>query len=159
MALRLGEWLVRKGLLTRDQVQEILSVQSESQRPFGEIAENLFGLSPRDVESAWADQFAELTRTVDPCAERIDAEVLRLVNRRQAWQFQILPLRREKMDLLVVTTRENLPRATRFVAWNVPDPVFFVLADQDRLVAALTAHYPMPGADGLLKGPLHRKAG
>ncbi len=158
MPLRLGEWLVRKGLLSRDQVQEILDVQSESRRPFGEIAENLFGLSPRDVESAWADQFAELTRIVDPCAERIEADVLRAVNRRQAWQFQVLPLRREKMDLLMVTTKENLPRATRFVAWNISDPVFFVLSDQERLVAALNAHFPMPGAASLLTGS-KRKAG
>ena len=52
----------------------------------------------------------------------------------------------------------TLTRATRFVAWNISDPVFFVLSGREQLVAALNAHFPMPGADVLLKGS-KKKAG
>ena len=51
-AIRLGEILIRQGVLTESQVNQILMTQRSSQRPFGLLAEQMFGLSPNAVERA-----------------------------------------------------------------------------------------------------------
>lgn len=145
MPLRMGEILVNQGLLTIDQVNRILEIQSDTGRPFGELAETLFDLSGEDVEKAWAEQYSCITQTLDPCAEEVDSKVLGLINRRQAWQFGILPIRFDSNEVMVATTLENLPRAARFVAWNFEKPVYFVISEMDLLEEALQKHFPLPG--------------
>lgn len=145
MALRLGELLVEQGLLTPEQVERILAAQREMGRPFGYLAEQLFGLAAKDIEAAWARQFSQITESVDPLQERVDPAVLESVSRRQAWQFGLLPIRRTGHELMVATTVEHLPRAARFVAWHLGEPVYFVITEAPRLEVALQAHYPLPG--------------
>ncbi|MFG0328676.1 MAG: hypothetical protein ACF8PN_02150 [Phycisphaerales bacterium] len=145
MAVRLGELLVRFGALTEQEVQRVLDEQQDTGRPFGEIAERRFGLSSSQIEAAWAEQFAQITQRIDPQSEEICPQALQLVNRRQAWQFQLLPIRRDGREFMVATTVENLPRAARFFAWRLGEPVYFVLCDDDALEAALRRHYPIEG--------------
>ncbi|MCL4198402.1 MAG: hypothetical protein KJZ69_13020 [Phycisphaerales bacterium] len=143
--LRLGELLVQQGHLTEEQVEEILEAQRECGRPFGYLAEKLFGLSVQEIEGAWAKQYEMMTGTVDLDRERIDREVNSLVSRRQAWQFGIMPLRRHGSELLVGTTVEHLPRAVRFVTWHIDEPTSFVITSNKSLEAMLRTHYNLPG--------------
>ncbi len=143
--LRLGELLVQLGHLTEEQVEEILAAQRQGGRPFGYLAEKLFGLSVQDIEGAWARQYEMLTGTVDLRKERIDREVGSLVSRRQAWQFGIVPLRRHGSELFVGTTVEHLPRAVRFVTWHIDEPVSFLVATMESLESMLHKHYDLPG--------------
>ena len=50
--IRIGQLLVEQGVLSDVQVQHILTVQKQSGRPFGDLAERLFGISPKCVEDA-----------------------------------------------------------------------------------------------------------
>ncbi len=143
--LRLGELLVQLGRLSEEQVEEILDAQREGGRPFGYLAEKLFGLSVREIEGAWARQYEMLTGTVDLAGERIDREVNSIVSRRQAWQFGIIPLRRHGSELLMGTTVEYLPRAVRFVTWHIDEPVSFIITTSQSLEAMLKLHYHLPG--------------
>ncbi len=145
MTLRLGELMVRRGLLSEHQVEKILEAQGRAARPFGELAEEMFDLHPADVERVWAEQYALQTPRIDPRTERIQKPALDLLSRRQAWQFKILPLRVEHGELCVCTTAENLPRALRFVYRRLEAPAYFVTADEDALQEALQKHYPMTG--------------
>lgn len=63
--LRLGDLLVQHGVLTREQVEDILVEQQAVGRPFGELAGCLFGVPPQAVERAWAEQYAMLTGEYD----------------------------------------------------------------------------------------------
>jgi type IV pilus assembly protein PilB len=146
MAMKLGELLVQRGLLTERQVDEIIRAQKDNGRPFGELAESMFGLTAEEIESAWAAQFTQLTETFDPTVEPIDTDVLELVDRRRAWQFGVLPIRRENDGLLMATTQDYLARAARFVAWHIREPVYFVVAQSPQLEQALRERYPLPGA-------------
>lgn len=148
MANRLGELLVRRGVLTAAQVDHIMSVQRHTARPFGELAEALFGVAPQDVEQAWAAQLAEITERFDPRRDRPEPAVHGLVNRRQAWQFGVLPVRMDAdADAVVMATTEAmLPRAARFLAWRLAEPVHFIVATPADLERALHEHYPLPGA-------------
>ena len=143
--LRLGQLLVESGVLAEKQVSHIVSAQEKTGEPFGLLAERLFGVDPQKIEEAWAKQYAGLTRTVDPEIEVYDMEAARLVTRRQAWQFRILPLRFEGRELLIATTQEHLRRALRFATNVIGIPVFFVMAESTALGQALCKRYPLPG--------------
>ncbi len=143
--LRLGELLVQLGHLTEEQVEEILEAQREGGRPFGYLAEKLFGLGVHEIEGAWARQYEMMSGTVDLKKERIDREVIELVSRRQAWQFGLMPLRRHGNELIMGTTVEHLPRAVRFVTWHIDEPVSFVIATPQSVESLLKVHYDLPG--------------
>lgn len=143
--LRLGDLLVSSGDLTPAQRDEVLQEQRIGGRPFGEIAEWMFGVSPAAVESAWAQQVSDLAPHIDPRSENIDPYALRQIGRRQAWQFSVLPVRFVGEELVVCTTKEELPRALKFVGWRIGAPCRVVIADAQGLGEALERHYPMSG--------------
>lgn len=143
--LRLGDLLVRMGVLTPGQRDDVLRRQRTEPRPFGVLAERMFGVQPAAVEEAWAEQFSGLTAHVDPRREPIDPEVLPVIDRRQAWQFRVLPLRMDGGDLVLCTTREHLVRALKFAGWRVIHPCHFVLAEPRALGEALVRHYRLDG--------------
>ncbi|MCL4741438.1 MAG: hypothetical protein KJZ54_04470 [Phycisphaerales bacterium] len=151
MTLRLGDLLVTRGLLSPEQRDLVLEAQRTRGRPFGALAEDMFGLDPALVEAAWAEQYAAVAPRIDPLAEAIDLEALSLVERRQAWQFSVLPLRFEAGELMVCTTREALPRALKFVGWRLAQAVYLVTAEREAFVAALKRHYPAEGMAGLVR--------
>lgn len=145
MASRLGQVLIESGVLTAEQVEAVLDAQRQSHRPFGALAEEMFDIPPEAVEDAWAMQYEEIAESVNPADETIDHEILALINRRQAWQFRMLPLRREGGEIRVATTRAHLLRAMRFALRHFGQACYFVLTGPEELAAGLTQHFPMPG--------------
>src|SRR5690606_4759256 len=111
--LRLGEVLVRRGILTETQVERVLDDQRRSGRPFGVICEEMFAIQPDTIEDAWAEQYAGLTRKINPEIEAFEDRALSLVTRRQAWQFRVLPIRFDGEELMLATTSSQLRRALR----------------------------------------------
>lgn len=158
--LRLGELLVEAGMITAPQREEILRVQAESGKPFGVLAERMFGVNPRAVERAWATQVSMLAPHTDPRDAMIDQAAVRLVSRRQAWQFRLLPMVFKQGELVVCTTKESLARAVSFACWKLSHRCTFVLAEPGALGAALVRHYPMGGmtSDCLISPPLEEAA-
>lgn len=145
MALRLGEILVARGMLSRDQVEGALAEQEAYGGAFGDIVERMFGVSPREVEKAWASQYADIAERIDPRDEIIELDALLTLSARQAWQFGLLPLRRAGEELIICTTQDHLPRALRFVYRSLRERCSFVIAEPELLGEALEEHYPMPG--------------
>jgi hypothetical protein len=145
MQVRLGEVLIERNVLTREQVDHVLEEQKRRGQPFGLICERLYGISPEEVEEAWSEQYARLTRKVDPRFESFDDRALNLVSRRQAWQFRVLPIRFDGDELIVATTRRHLRRALRFATKVIGVPVYLVIADPEPLGEAMCSHYPLAG--------------
>lgn len=145
MRLPIGKLLIQQGVITQQQCDQVLERQRITQRPFGEIAEELLGIPARSVEKAWAEQYATETRWVDAALYAADPAVRDLVNRRQAWQFRILPLGYDGNELMICTTKDSLVRAMNFVTRQLPVPCFFVLSEPESLGVALMRHYPMDG--------------
>ena len=106
--IQIGQLLVEQGVLSDVQVQKILEAQKESRRPFGDIAERMFGIDPRAVEDAWVEQYLRIAGVVDLKDVKIETECLRKLNRRQAWQFHLLPTNREHDSLNLATSPEDL---------------------------------------------------
>lgn len=146
---RIGEILVARGLLTDEQVEEILEQQQRFGRPFGDLAERLFDIGAEDVENAWIEQYISFGTEIDLDQQKVEVDTLRVINRRQAWQFRVLPLSREDGELMAATSRDRLRRAVNFAWRRFDEPVYFVIARQPQLEAFLMKHYPWPSALGL----------
>jgi hypothetical protein len=142
--IQIGQLLVEQGVLTDRQVEHILRVQKMSHRPFGDLAERLFGINPQAVEDAWVQQYLRLTGTIDLDAQKIDEQCLRVINRRQAWQFHVLPMNRGDDEMSIATSAESLVRAVNFSAHKLDEPVYFQIADRQQLREFLMKHYPVP---------------
>ncbi len=145
MHLRLGDVLVRQGVITDTQRDAILKEQKRAGRPFGVIAETLFDVSPEAIEKAWASQYADLAAAVTPADLQPEPEVLGLIDNRQAWQFRVVPLKMDGPEVVFCTCQDSLARALRFVGWRVGLPCYFVLTDPKSLGKLLETHYPLAG--------------
>ena len=142
--IQIGQLLIEQGVLTEKQVSHILKVQKVSHRPFGDLAERLYGIDPRAIEDAWVQQYIRIAGTVDLEEQKVDEQCLRLINRRQAWQFHMLPTHREEQNLSVATTAQHLVRAVNFTAKKLDEPVYFQIAERRQLREFLMKHYPVP---------------
>lgn len=141
---RIGDILTRNNQLTSQQVSQILAVQEKDGRPFGQLAEEMFSLSTQAIEAAWVDQYLTSDTRVDLHAQQIDPGVLGVLTRRQAWQLQLLPLRREDGQLLVATSESRLVRSVNYVWRRLGEPVRLLVAPASELEACLQEHYPWP---------------
>jgi hypothetical protein len=145
MSLPIGHLLVEIGAISDKQRVFILEEQKVSGRPFGEIAETMFGVSPAAVERAWSMQYAATTRWIDPTVEGTHEQVRELITSRQAWQFRLLPIRMDGSDVMMCTTPRYLVRALNFATRQMSSTCFFVLSEPEALGKALVSEYPMPG--------------
>jgi hypothetical protein len=143
--VQIGQLLVEQGALSEAQVQHILAVQKMSHRPFGDLAERLYGINPKAIEDAWVEQYIRIAGVVDLEEQEVETEALRLLNRRQAWQFHLLPLHRdEDRDLNMATSAQNLVRSVNFSARKLDEPINFLIAEHKQLREFLMKHYPVP---------------
>ena len=76
--------------------------------------------------------------------QRIDEECLRSLNRRQAWQFHLLPAHRDGEHLQLATDAEHLIKSVNFASRRIDEAVFFLVADRNQLREFLMKHYPVP---------------
>ena len=141
--IQIGQLLIEQGVLTATQVEHILKVQKMSHRPFGDLAERLYGISPKAVEDAWVEQYLRTTGVVDLDDVEIDTDCLRTLNRRQAWQFHLLPLSRQP-ELHMATSTDSLVRSVNFATRSIEEPVHFLIAERHQLREFLMKHYPVP---------------
>ncbi len=142
--IQIGQLLVEQGVLSDKQVGHILKVQRLSHRPFGDLAERLYGIDPKAVEDAWVEQYIRTVGLVDLEQQWVETEALRTLNRRQAWQFHLLPLHHECQQLQMATSPESLVRAVNFSARGIDEPIYMLLAERTQLREFLMKHYPVP---------------
>jgi hypothetical protein len=140
----IGQLLVEQGVLTAEQVAHILKVQKASHRPFGDLAERLYGINPQAIEDAWVEQYTRTVGVVDLDDVHFDEDCLRLINRRQAWQFHVLPTQRDGEHLHVATDAESLVRAVNFSSRRIDEAVYLLVAEREQLREFLMKHYPVP---------------
>ncbi len=142
--IQIGQLLIEQGVLTQAQVEQIVQVQHTSHRPFGDLAERLFGIDPRAIEDAWVEQYVRAAGIVDLDQMKIEADALRVLNRRQAWQFHVLPLNRDDQNLNIATSGDDLIRAVNFAVKKIDDPIYFLIAERQQLREFLMKHHPVP---------------
>jgi len=142
--IKIGEILVLHGVLTRDQVELILEAQRETSRPFGDLAERMFGVCPKAIEDAWVAQYLSTVGITDLDDVNVDVECLRVLSRRQAWQFHLLPVNRDGGELTMATDEGNMVRALNFATRSVGEDVHLIVANRRQLRDFLMTHFPVP---------------
>ena len=143
--IRIGQILIEQGVLSEQQVFEIIEAQRRRGVPFGVLAEEMFDVTVDSIEKAWIEQYHRFTGVMNLDDQRVDTDALSLINRRQAWQFEILPLRFEPDgELLVAASRTRLARAVTFAASRLQPVAFFRVVESEQLREFLRKHYPMP---------------
>lgn len=143
--IRIGEILVEQGVLTDQQVFEIVQAQKKLHLPFGVLAERMFDVTLETIENAWIEQYHRFTGTIDLNKQEFDTRALRMINRRQAWQFECLPISFEPTgELLMAASRTRLARAVTFATNRLDKVVYFRIAESDQVQEFLRKHFPMP---------------
>lgn len=154
---RIGELLVEQGVMTSQQVVKVLEAQRRLHQPFGVIAESMFEVTLQSIEQAWTEQYVRRTGRLDLRDVRVEGIALNMVTRRQAWQFQMLPLHfDEEGDLLIAAGRSRLPRAVTFAAHRLPCTAYFRVASDRQMERFLQRYFPLAG---LRIGPNRRSVG
>lgn len=143
--IRIGQILIENGVLTEQQVFEVVQAQKKQQLPFGVLAEQMFDVTLQSIEAAWIEQYHRFTGTIDLSEQKFDTEALQLISRRQAWQFEILPIGFEPSgELLIAASSARLARAVTFATNRINRVAYFRVAESAQLRMFLREHYPMP---------------
>jgi hypothetical protein len=135
---------MQQGVLNDTQVRRILAIQKACYRPFGDLAERLYGVSAEAIEDAWVQQYVQESGIANLGQLDFDIDCLKTINRRQAWQFHLLPANREGGMLNIATDADHLVRSLNFASNRMEEPVGFVVAEREELREFLMRHYPVP---------------
>ena len=139
------EWLRRERERTSRQIASVEATIASLEGGEQMMAEKMFDVAVETIERAWIEQYCRFSGPIDLTQQQFDSEALQLINRRQAWQFEILPIRYENGgELLMAASRRRLARAVTFVARRLEPVVYFRVADSRQLREFLMVHYPMP---------------
>ena len=95
----LGELLMEKGLITREQLRSVLAQQKENGKFLGEILieENI--LSEKDLKITLADQLG--LDFCEPADLEIEAEIINSISPQQAHKYRVIPLEKAENYLTV----------------------------------------------------------
>ncbi len=96
------------------------------------------------MEDAWVEQYLRVAGVVDLDDVEVETDCLRVLNRRQAWQFHLLPLHRRDDMMSMATSAEDLVRSVNFSSRTIDEPVHFMVAERSQLREFLMKHYPVP---------------
>lgn len=130
---RIGTLLVERGVLTQDQIEQVIARQSQTGRPFGKLAVEMFDVDEAEVWRAWANHIQDRCPRVDVACEPKDPAARQVLAADYAWTHRILPLRFERGRLICATTATDLPNAMAFIQPQRDDVVHFVLTDRHQL--------------------------
>ncbi|MEM9416118.1 MAG: hypothetical protein AAGA29_11685 [Planctomycetota bacterium] len=143
----IGQIMIERGVLTAEQVDQVLASQAERYAPFGKLTETMFGIDEHTVNEAVADQVAGRTPFTKLCKERFDPEVLSLFTAREAWDTLVLPIRMEDGELLCATTVETLSSAIELMQGKPGLAYHFVLAEMRPIEEFIANLYAYEGVD------------
>ena len=153
MSKPMGQILVDRGILSETQRDQVLRAQRGTNRPFGELAEKMFEVSQKEIETVWAEQYGEIAEWVNPAKLDIPEHVLCVLSGRQAAQFAMIPIRYVGRSLVLCTTKDQLPRALRFASSTFGAECTLALCEEEHLTAGLRRHYDVDAAawDALMR--------
>lgn len=144
---QIGQILVDRGVMRVEHVAAVLEKQQTDPRPFGRLAETMFGVSVGEIAAALAEQFRHVTTWVNLAHQPLDPRVLSLLTPPEAWDNLVLPLRREDRELVCAVATETLPEALATLQRRVSEPVRIVFAELRQLEQFIAERYDYEGLE------------
>lgn len=143
----IGSILIEQGVLTQNQIDRALQVQAEREAPLGRIAEQLFDVKRGVIIEALAEQTVMRAPDASLATETFDAQCLRMISAKEAWDNLVLPIRWEGGELLCATTVETLPGAIELLQQKLDCPFHFAIAEMRPLEEFIASLYAYEGVE------------
>ncbi|HXH60095.1 MAG TPA: hypothetical protein VNI20_01925 [Fimbriimonadaceae bacterium] len=136
---RIGQLLVRKGLLTEEQVQKALQAQSECHSRLGEVISAMGWVSDEDLATTLAEQFDY--EYLDIKGIEPDSEALNVVSGRWALANLVLPLKWNDGRFEIALSDPIDVKATDEIRQRVRCPLRIYLSVPDALKNSIIRSY------------------
>lgn len=151
-ATQIGELLVAKGKITKQDLDLILEKQKQGgdKIPTGEIAVQMGLLSEDDTEEALVELFSrqynlDFYSKSDMRIVEVEDDVLNLLPESYAMEHLMLPIRRGERDgrsgIFVATDKAPSPPEVTALRRHLKDRAFFGLASKKSLIEAIRRNY------------------
>ncbi len=135
----LGNLLLEKGLITREQLQEAIEEQKRTGKLMGLVLVDLGFVKEQDVYHCLGLQLG--METVDPLTLDIPKEVLKKVSPSMVRIYGIIPIRTEGDDLVVALSNPLNPHILDDLRFMLDTEVRGVLASEEKIKEAIKKHY------------------
>jgi type II secretory ATPase GspE/PulE/Tfp pilus assembly ATPase PilB-like protein len=138
--IRLGDFLLREGLITRKQLQHALQIQAENRgRRLGDILVDIQAVSPRMVQLALSERLG--IPYVDVRRFEVEPKVLRAIDPRVALRYQVLPLFEARESLVVAVANPLATGSEQELSFAAGRPIVSVIADPRALQHRIAVEY------------------
>jgi type IV pilus assembly protein PilB len=141
---KLGEILVREGLISQDQLKKALLEQKNSGMRLGYTLVKLGFVEETEVTKMLARQYR--MPAVDLSRFEVDAKILKLIPPDIALKYTVLPLKREGRTLTVAISDPNNVAAIEDIKFITRCDIFPVIAGEYTLRNALERYYQQSDA-------------
>ncbi len=137
---RLGDYLVRRGLISQDDLQAALRLQERTGEPLGQVLISGGTISEEQLYRSLAEQRGlEFLPTLDGL--NVPESVLNLISRSDAVRYSALPLARLDSGYEVATSD---PRGFTALQEMISQPVRFIISAPSQVESAIERLYPAP---------------
>ena len=141
---KLGEILVREGLISQDQLKKALLEQKNSGMRLGYTLVKLGYVEETEVTKMLARQYR--MPAVDLSRFEVDAKILKMIPPDLAMKYTVLPLKREGRTLTVAISDPNNVAAIEDIKFITRCDIFPVIAGEYTLRNALERYYAQSDA-------------
>jgi type IV pilus assembly protein PilB len=143
-AERLGELLVREGLITREQLQQALQEQRTSGMRLGYMLVKLGFVQETEITKMLARQYR--MPAVDLSRFEVDPKIAKLIPAEVAVKHSVLPLKREGRTLTVAMADPTAQGVVEDLKFITRYDIFPVIAGEYTLRTAIERHYEQTDA-------------
>src|SRR6266568_8726470 len=141
---KLGEILVREGLISQDQLKKALLEQKNSGMRLGYTRVKLGFVEETEVTKMLARQYR--MPAVDLSRFEVDAKILKMIPPDLAMKYTVLPLKREGRTLTVAISDPNNVAAIEDIKFITRCDIFPVIAGEYTLRNAIDRYYQQSDA-------------
>ena len=140
---KIGEILIKQGLITPQQLEEVLKMQSAgNKKRIGEILVELGAISKEELFEVL--QYIYETEYIDLSNYVIDPEVISLIPEKFALQYRLIPLSINDNELVIAMANPLDVYAIDFVRGHTKiKKIKTMLAAEDDVLSAITSYYEL----------------
>ncbi|MBU0651203.1 Flp pilus assembly complex ATPase component TadA, partial [bacterium] len=131
----IGEILIEKGLISKDQFEHALELQASSGKKIGDILVDLKYITRDKIEQVMADQVYQLTQL------DISSDILNLITADYARKHSVLPIRKEKNTLVVAMDTSSNFNVTDDIEFMTKCSVEVVVCGKEDILQAIRFFY------------------
>jgi cellulose synthase/poly-beta-1,6-N-acetylglucosamine synthase-like glycosyltransferase len=152
--VRIGELLLSKGLITREQLEEVLEYQKKYGGRLGWILASLGYIRRIDLFKTLAEHYGfEFIQDIETLKKLIDPELLKRFDPQELAKFEVIPAKQNKEEITIITSYPESQKLYQFLEKHFPNMKykFIVITDLD-LIKLLESYFKEKFLDRAVHG-------